>query len=78
MLYQFLKLKGKAGRAESERRGVLDRYERLMLDALYPHKGLQERSLSPLPWVAGYGTDFLDGLSQLISVDAHQHRIVVL
>jgi bacillithiol synthase len=78
MLYQFLKLKGKAGRAESVRRGVLGRYEGLMLDALYPHKGLQERSLSPLPWVAGYGPAFLDGLSGLISMDAHQHRIVVL
>ena len=78
MLYQFLKLKGKAGRAESVRRGVLGRYEGLMLDALYPHKELQERSLSPLPWVAAYGPDFLDRLSRLISMDAYQHRIVVL
>ena len=76
MLYQFLKLKGKAGRAESVRRGVLGRYEGLMLDALYPHKGLQERSLSPLPWIATYGPAFLDELSGVASVDAQQHRIV--
>jgi bacillithiol biosynthesis cysteine-adding enzyme BshC len=78
MLYQFLKLKGKAGRAESVRRGVLGRYEGLMLDALYPHKGLQERSLSPLPWIATYGPAFLDELSRVASVDAQQHRIVFL
>jgi uncharacterized protein YllA (UPF0747 family) len=78
MLYQFLKLKGKAGRAESVRRGVLGRYEGLMLDALYPHKGLQERSLSPLPWIATYGPAFLDELSRVASVDGQQHRIVFL
>ena len=78
MLYQFLKLKGKAGRAESVRRGVLGRYEGLMLDALYPHKGLQERSLSPLPWIATYGPAFLDELSRVASVEAQQHRIVFL
>lgn len=78
MLYQFMKLKGKAGRAENERRGVLDRYEKLMLDALYPHRGLQERSASPLPWLAGYGSGFLDELSRVVSVDSQQHHIVRL
>jgi uncharacterized protein YllA (UPF0747 family) len=78
MLYQFMKLKGKAGRAENVRRDVLDRYEKLLLDALYPHRELQERSLSPLPWIASYGTSFLDELSRVASVDAQQHHIVPL
>jgi bacillithiol synthase len=78
MLHQFMKLKGKAGRAENVRRDVLDRYEKLLLDALYPHRELQERSLSPLPWIAGYGPSFLDGLARLASVEAHQHHIVSL
>ncbi len=78
MLYQFLKLKGKAGRAESVRRGVLGRYEGLMLDSLYPHKGLQERSLSPLPWMAQFGPALLDDLTRLASIDAHQHHVVLL
>ena len=34
MLHQFAKLKGKAGRAENFRTGVLDRHERIILDAL--------------------------------------------
>jgi uncharacterized protein YllA (UPF0747 family) len=78
MLYQFTKLKGKAGRAQGERTEVLNRHERMILEALFPHRGLQERSLSPLPWLAGYGTAFLDELSRLASVDAHQHHIVFL
>jgi bacillithiol biosynthesis cysteine-adding enzyme BshC len=76
MLHQFGKIKGKAGRAENERRGVLDRYEKLLLDALYPHRGLQERSASPLPWMAGYGSGFLDDLSRVVSVHSQQHHIV--
>jgi bacillithiol biosynthesis cysteine-adding enzyme BshC len=78
MLHQFGKIKGKAGRAENERRNVLDRYERLLLDSLYPHRGLQERSASPLPWMAGYGAGFLDELSRVVSVESQQHHIVRL
>jgi bacillithiol biosynthesis cysteine-adding enzyme BshC len=52
MLYQFTKLETKAGRAEGFRTGVLDRHEHILLDALYPHSELQERSLSALPVLA--------------------------
>jgi hypothetical protein len=78
MLHQFAKLKGKAGRAENLRIGVLDRYERILLDSLYPHRALQERSVSPLPWLAEYGPTFLDGLARLAKVEAQQHHIVYL
>ncbi len=78
MLHQFAKLKGKAGRAENLRIGVLDRYERILLDSLYPHRALQERSLSPLPWLATYGTTLLDDLAKLSSLDAPQHHVVYL
>jgi bacillithiol synthase len=78
MFHQFAKLKGKAGRAENLRIGVLDRYERILLDSLYPHKALQERSLSPLPWLAEYGSAFVDDLARLATVEAPQHHIVYL
>ncbi|MFY9801866.1 MAG: bacillithiol biosynthesis cysteine-adding enzyme BshC [Candidatus Acidiferrales bacterium] len=68
VLHQFLKLKSKAGRAENFRTGVLDRHERMLVDALYPHKGLQERTLAALPWLAAYGPEFLDELAQLSAV----------
>jgi len=60
ILYQFQKLKGKAARAEDARTGVVSRHERIILDSLYPHHGLQERSLCALPLFAEYGPDLLD------------------
>jgi len=63
MLYQFSKLKGKAARAEGFRTGVLDRHERILIDSLYPHRDLQERSLCALPFLAEYGLEFLDELA---------------
>jgi bacillithiol synthase len=65
ILHQFTKLKGKAGRAENLRSGVLDRHEKIIFDSLYPHHGLQERTVSALPWLASYGAEFLDGLSHI-------------
>jgi bacillithiol biosynthesis cysteine-adding enzyme BshC len=78
MLHQFAKLRGKAGRAENLRIGVLDRYERILLDSLYPHRGLQERTLSPLSWLAEYGPRFVDNLSRQASIESAQHHIVYL
>jgi len=83
MLYQFLKLKGKAGEAENLRSGVLDRKERLLFDSLYPHHELQERSLSLLPFLAAYGTGLLDELGHFCgptaaSQNVPQHHIVHL
>ncbi len=63
ILYQFEKLRGKAGRAENFRTGVLDRHEREILSALFPHHGLQERTLCLLPFLARQGTELLDRLS---------------
>jgi hypothetical protein len=47
------------------RNDVLDRKEKMIFDAIYPHHELQERTLSALPWLASYGAEFLDGLSHI-------------
>lgn len=86
MLYQFAKLRGKAAEAENFRTGVLERHERILLDSLYPHRGLQERSLCVLPFLAEYGLAFLDDLAHAspapgsaeISWCAQQHHVLVL
>ena len=78
ILYQFLKLKEKAGRAENLRTGILNHKESLILSALYPHKDLQERTLCALPWLAQYGAEFLDKLSQNIDLAAPQHHLLFL
>ncbi len=82
MLYQFEKLRGKAGRAENFRTGVLDRHEREILGALFPHHGLQERTLCLLPFLARHGTELLDRLSGEMSGEMNEpctgHRVVML
>jgi bacillithiol biosynthesis cysteine-adding enzyme BshC len=86
MLYQFNQLKAKVARAENFRSGVLDRHERILLDALYPNGELQERTLSALPFIAAYGPAFLDDLAALASVAGsetarscvYQHHVLFL
>jgi bacillithiol synthase len=86
MLYQFNQLKAKVARAENFRSGVLDRHERILLDALYPNGELQERTLSALPFMAAYGPAFLDDLAALVSAAGsenarscvYQHHVLFL
>ena len=86
MLYQFDKLKGKVSRAENMRTGVLDRHEKMLLDSIYPNRGLQERTLCALPLLAEHGLEFLDELARVSPppgsaenpLCAQQHHVVVL
>ncbi|MGC1933815.1 MAG: bacillithiol biosynthesis cysteine-adding enzyme BshC [Candidatus Acidiferrales bacterium] len=78
MLYQFTKLRGKTGNAENLRTGVLDRHERQIMSALYPHRGLQERSLCLLPFIARQGTELLDHLSAEMEKPSAGHKVMVL
>jgi bacillithiol biosynthesis cysteine-adding enzyme BshC len=86
ILHQFAQLKGKVGRAENFRSGVLDRHQRILLDALYPDGGLQERSLCALPLLAARGPELLDELTRLSSIAdpadgpsrAQQHQVLSL
>jgi bacillithiol biosynthesis cysteine-adding enzyme BshC len=78
ILHQFVKLKRKSGRAENFRTGVLDRHERLLLDALYPRRDLQERTLCALPFIAGNGPQFFDKLAHATDLASPQHHILFL
>ena len=86
MVHQFEQLKGKAARAENFRSGVLERHERILVDSLYPHGGLQERTLCLLPLLASYGPALLDDLVRLSSLAdsaegracSHQHHVLFL
>lgn len=78
MLYQFLKLRGKAGRAQNLRTGVLDRHERLLLDALYPRHAPQERSLCLLGFLAAHGFALLDELESRADAGGWQHHVLYL
>jgi bacillithiol synthase len=86
ILYLFGQLREKIGRAENFRSGVLDRHQRILLDALYPEGGLQERSLCSLPFIAEHGPELLDQLARLTSIAGlengpscvHQHHVLCL
>jgi uncharacterized protein YllA (UPF0747 family) len=78
MLYQFDKLRRKAGRALDHRNGVLTRHETTILETLYPHSDLQERSLSFLPFLAHYGADLLGTLSRHAGIGGPAHQVVRL
>jgi bacillithiol biosynthesis cysteine-adding enzyme BshC len=76
MLYQYTKLREKAGRALGMRSGVLDRHEQMLTDLLYPHHGLQERTLCFLPLLASQGLPLLDALESCATPGTGQHQIV--
>jgi bacillithiol biosynthesis cysteine-adding enzyme BshC len=78
ILYQFTRLKGKAGRAETFRTSVLDMHERLLLDALYPHRDLQERTLCALPFIAMNGPQLFDELARAADLSSPQHHVLFL
>ena len=78
ILYQFEKLRGKTER-ETLRRDIRASEEARYLSALlYPHKHLQERFYSILPFLAQHGPDLVDRLYQAVQVDCPDHRIVTL
>lgn len=78
MLHQFEKLRGKAGRAENFRTGVLDRHELELVSALYPHHGLQERTLCLAPFLASQGMDLLKRIGNPADKPCKGHRFVML
>lgn len=78
MLYQFLRLRRKVGRAQNFRSGVLDAHERQLTDALYPHRGLQERTLCFLPLLARHGPGLLVELADRAGIGASQHQVLFL
>jgi bacillithiol biosynthesis cysteine-adding enzyme BshC len=78
MLYQFLKLRAKAGRAEDRRTTLLDEHERALLNSLYPHRALQERTVCFLVFLARRGFSLLDELEERTGPDALQHQVLFL
>ena len=78
MLHQFNGLRGKAGRAEGFRTGVLDSHEREITSLLFPNNELQERSLSLLPFLAANGVELLDQLERNIKIGSGEHCILFL
>jgi len=76
--YQLRKMRRKVAR-EALRRSERAREEgRYLYHLLYPHKHLQERFYSILPFVAGHGFDLMDRLYETVHVDCADHHLLFL
>lgn len=76
MQHQLEKLYAQAARAEAQKGELVTRHAANLSDALYPDKGLQERTFGGIYFVAKYGLDLLNQLYQSIHTDCHDHQIV--
>jgi uncharacterized protein YllA (UPF0747 family) len=78
MLFQFGKLRARAGRAAGFRTGVLSRHEQAIRDAMYPQNAIQERSLNLLPFLSSHGLELLDQLAKHSGVESGSHCLIRL
>lgn len=78
MLYQLGKMERKVGR-EALRRDERAALEAATLHAqLFPHKHLQERFYSMLPFLAAHGEDLIPRLLDHVRLDCPDHQVLVL
>lgn len=76
MQHQLEKLYAQAARAEAQKGELVTRHAANLSDALYPDKGLQERTFGGIYFVARYGLDLLNQIYQTIHTDCHDHQII--
>jgi bacillithiol biosynthesis cysteine-adding enzyme BshC len=78
MQYQLERLQAQAARAEAQKGELVGRHVEALSHALYPDKGLQERSIGGIYFVARYGRELLSQIYETIQPDCHDHQILEL
>lgn len=78
MQHQLEKLHAQAARAEAQKGELVTRHADHLSDALYPDKGLQERGIGGIYFLARYGRDLLHQLYETIHADCHDHQVIEL
>ena len=78
MIYQLTSLRSRAARAELRQSEVAERHAKLLSNALYPDKTLQEREFAGMYFLAKHGRELLDGLLGTISPDCVDHQLITL
>ena len=76
--YQLVRLQSQAARAEALKSELVTRHAETLSQALYPDKGLQERSIGGIYFLARYGREFLQQLHDAVQPDCHDHQILEL
>jgi len=78
MKYQLDRLYTQAARAELQKGEVVGRHAETLTQALFPDKGLQERGVGGVYFLARYGLDLLHHIHDAIQPDCHDHQILEL
>lgn len=78
MQHQLEKLQSQAARAEAQKGELVMRKAEYLSDALYPEKGLQERGIGAIYFLARYGEALLRDIYGSIHTDCHDHQILEL
>jgi bacillithiol synthase len=78
MQHQLEKLHAQAARAEAQKGELVARHADHLSSSLYPDKGLQERGVGAIYFLARYGSELLQQLYQAIHTDCHDHQILEL
>jgi bacillithiol synthase len=78
MRYQLDRLYTQAARAELQKGEVVSRHAETLTQSLFPGKGLQERGIGGLYFLARYGLDLLHELHDVIQLDCHDHQVLEL
>jgi bacillithiol synthase len=74
--HQLERLQTQAARAEAQKSELVTRHAEILSQALYPDKGLQERGVGGIYFLARYGPEFLHQLHEAIHSDCHDHQIL--
>ena len=78
ILHQFAKMRKKTERETLRRDARASEEARYLSALLYPHRHMQERFYSILPFLAQHGLDLVDRLYEVVQVDCPDHRVVTL
>ncbi len=78
MLYQLEKLRRKTGREIQRRDARASGDARYLNGLLFPHRHLQERFYSILPFLAKHGFELVDHLLAAIEPNCRHHRVLAL
>ena len=78
ILYQIEKTRKKTERETLRRDARASEESRYLGAMLYPHRHMQERFYSILPFLAQHGLDLPDRLYEVVQVDCPDHRVVTL
>jgi len=78
ILYQIEKTRKKTERETMRRDARASEESRYLSALLYPHRHLQERFYSILPFMAEHGLDLADRLYEVVQMDCPDHRVVTI